>query len=365
MKRKLTIGILCIWMLAGCSDENPVPNSFLEYQYPSFQLMDDERLKSLDGKIREGDFGDIHSLIILRNDKIVFENYYSNYRRSDLHPIGGATQSVISTLVGAVLHEDSTLSLRQEIIDFLPDYTQYFENVPQKDQIQLRHLLTNTSGLWWDEWSHPFGNEDNDAYQMTLSDDWVGNVLSTPMIREPGDEFNYNSGNGILMAPILQHITGVELEEYAAKTLFDPLEITEWKWERIPGDFVNASWGLHMRPLDLAKIGYLHLKDGVWDDQVIFDEFWRLRSSRYREWAIGYLNYSYFWWRFSGSADVVRNINPNDVFFAWGDGGQFMFIIPHLEVVVVTTAGNFGNNETIAFSMLQEYIFDSISDLIP
>lgn len=363
--RKLLTGLFGFWLLTCCSEEHPAPESFIEYQYPTRQLLDDEKLFELDDKIEQGEYGDIHSLIILRNDKIVFENYYSNYQRSDLHPIGGATQSIISTLLGVVLKEDSTVGLNQYIIDFLPEYAEYFKDVPQKDKIRLSHLLTNTSGLWWDEWTHPFGSEENDAYVMSLSDDWIGNVLTTPMIREPGDEFNFNSGNGILMAPILQNITGMELEEYTRQKLFEPLGITDWKWERTPGNFVNTSWGLHMRPMDMAKIGYLHLKSGRWEDQEIFEEFWSSRSTRFREWVTGYLNYAYFWWRFSDNADVVRVVNPNDVYFAWGDGGQFMFIVPHLQMVVVTTAGNFGNNETIAIAMLRDYIFNAVQGYVP
>ena len=226
-------------------------------------------------------------------------------------------------------------------------------------------MLSNTSGLWWDEWAHPLGSEDNDAYVMTLSDDWISNVLSTPMIREPGYQFNFNSGNGILMAPIMQQLTGIELEQYATEKLFKPLNISNWKWERIPDDYVNASWGLHLRPVDLAKIGYLFLKEGVWNDQMIFAENWRSSSSRNRAIASYYYGYGYFWWRFSSFADVIRPIKENDVYFSWGEGGQFLFVIPHLDMIVVTTAGNYANDETMAFGMLKDYIFEAVVDRFP
>lgn len=357
--------LLLIVFLFSCVKENPTPGAFLDYKNPYTSGLDAEKLYELETKISNGDYGDIHSLIIIRNDQIVFENYYSNYEREDLHPVGGATQSIVSAILGVTLKEDSTIGLRDRIVDLLPQHQKYFDNVPQKDQIELRHLLTNTSGLWWDEWTHPFGSDENDAFAMSLSNDWIGNVLSTPMIREPGDEFNYNSGNGILMALVLQNVTGSDLEDYAQEKLFDPLEIRDWKWERTPGGYVNSSWGLHMRPMDLAKIGYLYLQEGRWNEQEIFDQSWTSRSTRFREWISGYFNYSYFWWRFSSTADVVRRLNANDVFFAWGDGGQFLFVIPHLDMVVATTAGNFGNNETISITMLRDYIFDSVEQIIP
>lgn len=347
-------------LFLSCDKEHPSPQAFLEYDQPYYESINANKLLELDEEIKKGTFGDIHSLLILRNDKIVFENYYSNYRKSDLHPIGSSTQSIISTLVGIVTTEDSLFNTRAKIVDFMPDYSQYFENIPQKDQIEIRHLLSNTSGLWWDEWSHPFGSEDNDAYVMTQSGDWITKVLSTPMIREPGFEFNYNSGNGILMAPILQNITGIETEQFATEKLFDPLSINEWKWERIPGDFVNASWGLHLKPIDMAKIGYLYLKNGMWNEQLIFNETWRRQTTRSRSSVSNYYNYGYFWWRFAEYADVVGNLKLNDVFFSWGDGGQFIFVIPHLDMVVVSTAGNYSNNDTMTIGMLRDFIFPSV-----
>lgn len=354
--------LLFVLLLLACEGENPNPISFLDYEYPNAEYFEVAKLEELNKQIKEGAFGDIHSLVILRSDKIVFENYYSNYQRSDLHPIGAATQGVVSALMGAMALEDDAINLNARIIDLLPEYQQYFSDIPQKDQIEIRHLMSNTSGLWWDEWTHPFGSEDNDAYVMTQSGDWIANVLSTPMIREPGFEFNYNSGNGILMAPIMQNLTGVELEQYATEKLFNPLDISRWKWERIPGDFVNTSWGLHLRPMDFAKIGYLFLQQGIWNEQSVFDENWRRRSSRFRVSISNYYNYGYFWWSFSALADVVFRLKQNDVFFSWGDGGQFLFIIPHLDMVIVTTAGNYSSNDIQALNMLKDYIFDAVLD---
>ncbi len=360
---KYIISILIIACLfSSCKIDNPGPDSFLDYSQPRFENFDTDKLNELNSEIKKGTFGEILSLLILRNDKIVFENYYADNQRDDLHAIGATTQSVVSALVGIMLSEDSSINHHTKIIDLFPEYVQYFENVPQKDKIEIGHLMSNTSGLWWDEWTYPFGDEKNDAYAMTKSDDWIENILASPMIREPGDKFNFNSGNGILMAPIIQKLTGIELEQYAKEKLFDPLKIESWKWEQISGNYVNASWGLHMRPMDMAKIGQLYLKNGLWEDQKIFDDNWNNRSSRTKASISGYYNYGYFWWKFSYRADAVRALVKNDIFFAWGDGGQHIFIIPHLEMVVVTTAGNFSDNETKAIEMMRDYIFASVLD---
>lgn len=361
MKRTLYACII-IFIFISCQKEFPSPENFLEYQNPFQQLLSPEKLDELNEEILTGTYGEIHSLIILRNDNVVFENYYSGYKRSDLHPTGATTQSIVSALFGISQNEDSTISIREPIINLLPDYNQYFENIPQKDKIEISHLLSNTSGLWWDEWGYLFGNENNDAYTMTLSDDWISNVLSTSMIREPGYEFNFNSGHGILMAPIMQVLTGIELEQYAKEKLFEPLQIVDWNWERIPGEYINAAWGLHLKPVDMAKIGYLYLKNGMWEEQMIFDENWKKRSTRNRASVSNYFNYAYGWWRFTDYADAIQELRINDAFFSWGDGGQFIFVIPHLEMVVVSTAANYGQNETMTIGMLRDYIFESVYD---
>lgn len=353
---------MIVLVFSSCEEEKPAPDRFLEYNNPFYEGLDTQKLMELDQLINNGKFGDIHSLIILRNERIVFENYYSGYNREDLHAIGASTQSIVSSLVGILLSEDSTITTRTKIIDLLPEYSQYFDNVPQKDKIEIRHLLANRSGLWWDEWSHPFGDDKNDAYTMTLSNDWIKSVLATPMIREPGYEFNYNSGNAILMAPIFEWATRSRLEDFAQEKLFDPLEIKEYIWEEIPDDYVNSAWGLHLKPIDMAKIGYLYLKEGNWKGQQLFSENWVHRSTIYRSHAINNFAYAYFWWKFEYYSDVIKKLVKNDLFFSWGDGGQYIFVIPHLEMVVVSTAGNYNGDETITFDMLKDYVIGSVAN---
>lgn len=360
--KNIHVLIIVALLISACGEERPAPDVFLDYGSPFYENINGQVLHKLDEEIKLGSFGRIHSLIIIRNDRIVFENYYNNYGREDLEPLGAATQCMVSTLTGTVLHQDQNLSLTDKIIDLFPEYSAYFDNIPQKDQIEIRHLMTHTSGLWWDEWTHPFGNQNNDAYIMTQSEDWIDLILSTPMIREPGREFNFNSGNAVLMAPILQKTTGTEMEELMYNNLFKPLGISEWKWERIPGGYINAAWGLHLKPIDIAKVGYLFLKEGIWNDQQLFGENWRTISSRRRYNITGYYGYGYFWWTFSSAADVVRFLRTNDVFFTWGEGGQFMFVVPHLDLLVVTTADNDRITEIKAIEMMRDYIFNSIQD---
>ncbi len=360
MSGRIKIAVFsCLWMFA-CSGEQPTPDSFLNYDHPYFQGVNHTILLDLDKAIERGDFGQMHSVIMIRNNNIIFEKYYNGYKRSDLHSIGEGTQSIVSALLGIAMTEDSSIRLDTPLYHMFPDYAQLFENVPQKDKINVAHLLTNTSGFWWQELGEPANGEKNDAFLMTKSNDWISYVLSTPMIREPGHEFNFNSGNAILMAPILQMFTGRELEQFAREKLFEPLDI-QWKWDKMPGAYVNTAWGLSMRPVDFAKIGYLYLKRGKWNEKQIFDRYWSKVSTRVKTGASAYYNYSFFWWRFAFYADVNKYVASNDTFFAWGNGGQFLFVIPHLNMVVVLTAGNYNNEDKKAFELLRDYVFAAVA----
>ena len=355
------LSFILIFGMVSCIQENPDPsNGDFEYSRPGAENMYEENLLQLDKDIKSSKFGDVHSLIILKEGKIIFEQYYNNHSRNELHALGAATMSVVSAIVGTIYMVKDSVNLHTKIIDLFPEYSQYFEDIPQKDKIEIAHLLSNTSGLWWDEWTAPFGSTDNDAYVMSISDNWIEQVLSTPMIREPGFEFNFNSGNAILMAPIIEKLTSENLEEYAAKQLFHPLNITEWYWEKIPGGYPNASWGLRLKAIDMAKIGNLFVSGGKWNGQQIFPESWINISTRRRATITGYYDFAYQWWRFSSNADVLRTLQEKNVFFAWGEGGQFIFVVPDIHMVVVTTAGNSNSLETDMYNMLRDYIFPAI-----
>jgi CubicO group peptidase (beta-lactamase class C family) len=356
----LLVSVLC--MLWSCGGENPAPDGPFPYAAPGTEGMNSNLLMRMDQDIKAGSFGEIHSMLILRNGKLVFENYYSGYQRNDLHALGASTQSIVSALVGVQTFRDDSFTLTEKVVDYFADYPEFFQDIPLKDQIELWHLLSHQSGLMWDEWGSPFGTDDNDAYQMSISADWIGKVLSSPMIKEPGKIFNFNSGHPVLMVPILESEAGMDLEQMADETLFSPLGIDQWQWERIPGDFVNGAWGLQLKPIDMMKIGYLYLNNGRWGDKVLFSESWGLQSTRTSSFVSFYFGYGYWWWRFTRNIDVVQSLSTNDVYFSWGEGGQYIFIIPSKNLVVVSTAGNYNQNETQAMEILRDYIFPSVAD---
>jgi CubicO group peptidase (beta-lactamase class C family) len=227
-----------------------------------------------------------------------------------------------------------------------------------KQAITLFHVLTMTSGFAWDEVSSDYGSRDNDVTKLGNSLDWMGYMLDRPMGNEPGQQFNYNSGNSMLLSGILMNETEQTAEEFTAEHLFEPLGITDWSWQSGPKNMTNTGWGLHLTPTDMVKIGRLYLQEGEWDGVQVVPADWVKASTEAQVTGGEEYEYGYQWWRFADGNPIVESLRKNDVFFAWGYGGQFIFVVPHQELVVVTTADNF-DDATVIFQGIREFIFES------
>ncbi|KAA3665551.1 MAG: class C beta-lactamase-related serine hydrolase [Chloroflexi bacterium] len=180
-------------------------------------------------------------------------------------------------------------------------------------------------------------------------------ILDRKMVAAPGTSFTYNSGATMLLGGILEKATGQSVEDYTAVTLFKPLKITKWQWDRTPKKHSNTGWGLHLRPLDMLKFGQLYLQQGNWQGKQIISQEWVTQSTQPSVYMDNY-NYAYQWWRFTDNNPIVSDLAQNDIYYAWGYGGNFIFIVPHLDLIVVTTAENFDNSAQF-FPALVDHIF--------
>ena len=181
-----------------------------------------------------------------------------------------------------------------------------------------------TSGLDW--------SDGEDISVMVRGRDWPRYVLDRPMAEEPGIRFNYNSGNTHVLSAIIQETSGISTLDFARKYLFDPLGISDVEWETDPSGIPVGGWGLWMRPRDMAKLGHLYLNEGAWDGRQIIPVDWVRESTEehlqveepVEPWD---LYYGYGWW-----------LHGFGAYAAHGRGGQFVFVIPDLDVVVVFTS---------------------------
>jgi CubicO group peptidase (beta-lactamase class C family) len=343
-----------LFILSGCKkDHSPLDFTVdlpWESASPESQNINEDLLSQLTADIVSDTYGEIHSLLIIRNDKLVYEQYFEGYGREDLHYIYSVTKSFTSALIGIALNDSFVDSLNIKVAAYFPKYTSSIDTDPRKHEISLSNLLTMSAGFTWDESTYPYDHPLNDIYRLLQSADWMQFMWQLPMSYAPGTLFNYNSGCTMILSGIIKQTTGLTAEEYAEKYLFLKLDIKNWRWETGPHRITNTGWGLHLTPVDMAKLGYLYLKKGDWFSQRVLPESWVHESTTTRISINNSYNYGYQWWRFTDQSSVAGQLSVNDLFFAWGYGGQFIFVFPHLDLLIVSTAANFDDSRpTIRF----------------
>ncbi len=316
---------------------------------PEEQGIDSDKLGNMMDYIQTNGI-DIDSILVVKNGHLVFEEYPSAFYTSDVkHAIHSCTKSFTSALVGIAVQEGLIGSIDDKMIDYFPNRT--IENLDSRKQsITIEHLLTMTSGLEWDEWTLPYGEYGNDATDMFRSSNPIQYVLDRPMAYDPGESWTYNSGGSHLLGAIVAIASGQTLYEFAFAHLFGPLGISDFDvdWAIDRNGYYAAGGGLSMRPQDMAKFGYLFLNNGTWDEEQTLSAEWVEKSAQTSFIFSEYSGYGYQWWT-----------NPTDVAYVYsaqGFAGQFIFVIPSLDMVVVFTSGVPAYQTYPHTSMLFEYI---------
>jgi CubicO group peptidase (beta-lactamase class C family) len=292
--------------------------------------------------IRNGDFDEIHSLVIIRNGYLVFEEYFEEgHDLSYLHRLASVTKSVISIIVGTAVQEGFIAGHNQPLCELFPDEADIFEDEPKKRSILLRHALTMTAGLRWKEGIG--GDASTDGYTMDHSTNSMRFALSRPIKNKPGEKFVYNDGLVTLAAGAVRNASGLDFEAYADKFLFKKLGIQNYSWEHQSDGFIRAAGGLHLTNRDMAKIGLLCLNNGVWNGEQILPENWmKLSTKKWINTKQGH-HYGFFWWLTPHAGIPGFMIDGNGNYFGSGYGGQKLFIIPDYNLVVAS----FGSDHEI------------------
>jgi CubicO group peptidase (beta-lactamase class C family) len=318
-----------------------------EVATPSSAGFDPAALEALAAQLARGEHGQVDGLLVVRDGKLVFERYFGGYTAYTLHTMQSVTKSVASVLVGIAIDRGYISSVDQPLHELFPEYRHLFEEDPAKKEITLHHLLSMTPGLDWPEFGRSYG-PDNIVWAFAREHDWPGFVLSRPLETAPGASFNYSTGFSTLLGVVLQNATGMRADLFAERYLFDPLGITNYGWFRNtthPDRWVHTGGGLHLMPRDLAKIGQLFVDGGRWGDQQVLSPGWieasaRPLSNSGRE---PHEYYGYQWWLRPLVREGGPGTRPNDVVHAAGIGGQHLFVVPSLKLVVVFTGNNFAD----------------------
>ncbi|MBL4642104.1 MAG: serine hydrolase [Flavobacteriaceae bacterium] len=298
--------------------------------------------------INNGAYEHIHSIIITKNKKLVFEEYFHGYNRDYLHDIKSSFKALSSLLLGKAMMKDKSIHINNSIINYYPEY-----NISDKEKkkITIHHALTMTTGLQL---------EDEDKMQWE-NNDWVGYKLNLPMEYEPGEKFEYSSGGINLLTGVLQQSTKKYLPLFFYEEMLRPMRIHKFQMRVSPKGRPYLAGDFYLRPIDFTKFGLLMLNDGVWGNQRIIASEWintatqayTIKGRSNKDLNRGYL------WKLG-----ERNVSGKQMktIEAWGNGGQFLIIIPEIEMTITFTGGNYNLAEMeTPFEILNKYILPAVA----
>jgi CubicO group peptidase (beta-lactamase class C family) len=325
----LVLSLLAVWA-ENAGGEQPQkreywPTSGWQTSTPEQQGMDSGKLQIADEFIQDR-LPDAFSLLVVKNGYLVFEKYYSWGSPEKIAAVHSVTKSVTSALVGIALEKGYLDSVDQKLIEFFPEYaTEDLD--PRIEKIRLKHILTMSAGFSWND----RGPVMRDWY---TSADWAKFTIQLPLVTYPGDKFNYNSSISHLLSIILSRSTKTSTLNFAKQNLFEPIGISGF-WRQDPQGYYIGGFGLGLSARDLAKFGFLYLNNGYWNGQSIVPEQWVKKSTEQQIQAVrhpfyGTFGYGYHWW--------VKQVDGCSSFRAWGRRGQYIAVVPELDLVVVVTS---------------------------
>ncbi|MFI6814122.1 serine hydrolase domain-containing protein [Nonomuraea sp. NPDC050328] len=266
----------------------------------------------------------LHGLVVRRGGEIIHERYgegedfhldqalgHVTFGPETLHDIRSVTKSVVGLLYGKALGDGQVAAPEEPLMAQFPEYPE----LAGRTELTVEHALTMTMGLLWDE-SAPYTSTANSEIAMEFAPDRFRFILEQPQVEPPGRTWTYSSGASALVARLIEKGTGLRLDDYARKVLFEPLGIDRFEWSAGADGVVRAASGLRLTPRDLAKIGQYVLDQGITMEPhfKIADEFWYAH-----QWYLG--------------------PTPQPWMGGFGNGGQRLYVVPSLDLVVAVTAG--------------------------
>ncbi len=357
----LLLTTVCISCFTSCS-QPPVRDANYHYAKPASledglltdhianSNINSNKIIELTKLILQDSFPNIHSVLIAKDNKLIYENYFSGkdenwgsrlgYAKHDvniLHDTRSISKSVVAACIDIAIQQQKIKSIDDPIFNYLTDYQEY--KTIENEKITIRELLTMSSNIAWDE-DVPHGTSANDETQMERSGNPIKYVLNRPMKTSAASAWKYNSGGVQVLAEIIKSVSGDNIDKFAEKYLFAALGIQKYKWTKSHRKFQAAASGLRLTSRDLLKFGLLYLNNGQWNGKQIISENWvaqTLKTQVYRDTNSKTKGYSFLFWTETESI----NSKPFELVIARGNGGQRIFLHKASNMLVVITAGNY------------------------
>ena len=314
----------------------------------------DKKLKKLIKQIKSERYGwdEQDSLLVLKDNKLVVEEYFNNWQRDETHLMRSVSKSITSVLFGAAMQEGKLSGAELALAEYLPGY-----NMPEKTaNTPIKHFLNMASGLEWDEWTIDYMSAKNPFNEIEYASDAIAYSLAKSQKWAIGESFNYSGGDVAIVGEAIRKATNSKsVAQYAKHGPLSALCFQNAHWLTYADGSTNVGAGVSMRPIDMIKVGKLMLDGGVWNGLQIIDKQWVNDSF---DPAINPYNvsYGYFWWRttfFSGGESYPAVV-------ARGYGDQNIVVVKSLNLVVVNTASNFESYSPSIDAMLNRFIIPAL-----
>lgn len=342
MKKTLSL-VVALLACAGCFAQ---PGDPLRPPVPGLPTADlasvrisKDSISKIIQQVRTTPPNDFRGMVVIKNGKLVVEEYFSTFWRDNINDVRSCGKSVTALLLGIAIDKGLVKNVEQSIYDFFPSPKFKTPANDRHRDIKIKHLLMMSSGLDADDDN---GNSPGNTGNWLLKDDWVNFAIALPMLFTPGEKMVYNDVCPMLIGAIIEEASGKKLSEFAREHLFTPLGIREYYWYTAPNGRTGPMGNLYLSTLDFAKIGQLVLDKGKWQGKQVVSTRWidemtaeRMDISKTDPFAT---DYGYFWWI------TKKKVGDKEYkcVYASGNGGNLLFVVPGENLVVSLLSSAYG-----------------------
>lgn len=315
----------------------PIPNlPRIDIEEAGFNM---DSINALDQFIYNSEQNDFKGMVVIKDHKIAIEYFYNNTERSDINDIRSAGKSITALLLGVAIDQGLVKNLDQDVYSFF-SREKYPKLHKDLKKVKIKHLLNLSSGLDADsdEWRTP-----GHAGKWMGKDDWVSYILSIPLVEEPGENWVYADINVALIGAIIEETSGMSLDDFARKHIFDHLNIHKYYWYTNKSNQTVAAGTLYLSNLDFAKLGVLVANNGQWGDTQIISQDYieHVVSSKtfdISEYSFLWDSYGMLWYK--NQIDIKGE--KIDFLWASGNGGNHLIVVPEDNMVVALSSTAYG-----------------------
>ncbi len=291
----------------------------------------------------------IDSAVLVQDGYLVLEHYFDGYRADEQHDLRSVTKSIRALLMGIAIDQGYIDGIKDPVFKYLKTHQAKKNKHQFKQEITIEHLLTMSTGLDCNDWDKKSKGQEDKVYKKK---DWLQYTLDLPVINNPGEVAYYCSMGAILVAEVIAQASGMDIDDFTEKYLFKPLGINNYSWGHTSKkkDISPSGKRLYMVTRDLAKIGQLVLQNGIWQGQQVVSTSW-IEQATIPQVKLAGIDYGFFWWNIPFQINEQLYMAKT----ATGNGGQYIFVIPALNVVAVFTGDAYNSaDDKLPFAIIKD-----------